>query len=89
MDGSLSYQVTGWTVELQHVGFLMPMTIINLVSLLLLLTAIFIGEPGGEKIDPTDPKQLIYSMYTPIDLDNSGWEDKVTFTGRVVRDFQV
>ena len=67
----------------------MPMTIINLVSFLLLLAAIFIGEPGGENIDPTDPKQLIYSTHTPIDLDNSGWGDKVTFTGRVVRDSRV
>ena len=57
-------------MELQLVGFLMPMTII---SFLLLLAAIFIGEPGGENIDPTDPKQLIYSTYTPVDLDNSGW----------------
>ena len=76
-------------MELQHVGFLMPTTIIHLVSLLLLLTAILIGEPGAENFDPTDPKQLIYSMYTPVDLDNSGWEDKLTFTCRVVRDFQV
>ena len=65
------------------------MTIINLVSLLSLLTVVVMGQPGGNEVDPTNPRELIYSTYTPNDADNSGWQDKVTFTGRVVGDFQV
>jgi hypothetical protein len=87
MNGSLRYQVIGWSVEPTHIGILMPMTLVNLASLILILTAIFISKPGHNRVDPTDPRQLIYSTYIPGQ--NNAWQDQVMFPGRVVRHCRV
>ena len=90
VNGTLSYETIGWSVKFENIWLLLPMTIINLVSFLLLLTSMSIGELGDNKVDPTDPRQLIYSTYIINDTHtNSGWKDKVMFPGRVVRECYV
>ena len=68
----------------EHVGLLMPMSIINLVSLVLLLIPIF-RRKASISVDPTDPKQLIYATYVTHNTNDNEWEDEVRFPGRVVR----
>ena len=86
MSGSTSYSLIGWSVEPEHVGFLLPMTIINLISLVLFLTTIHISKPGETEVDRTDPRELIYSR---ADFRQNEWEDIVSFPGRVVRNFHL
>ena len=89
VNGTLSYETLGWSVKFENIWLLLPMTIINLVSFLFLLTSMSIGGPGDNAVDPTDPRQLIYSTYLINDTHNSGWKDKVMFPGRVVRGYYV
>ena len=51
--------VLGWSVKFGNVGYLLPMTIINLVSLILLLVAMFRRKKGSFRGDPTDPEVLV------------------------------
>jgi hypothetical protein len=58
VEGSTKYAALGWEVTLQNIGYLFPMTIINLASLILLLVAMFRRKKGSFKDDPTDPEVL-------------------------------
>ena len=58
VEGSTTYAVLGWWVNFASIGYLMPMTIINLASLILLLVAMFRRKKGSFKDDPTDPEVL-------------------------------
>jgi hypothetical protein len=58
VKGSTKYTVLGWSVTFQNIGYLLPMTIINLASLILLLVAMFRRKKGSFKDDPTDPEVL-------------------------------
>ena len=58
VEGSTTYAVLGWWVDFASIGYLMPMTIINLASLILLLVAMFRRKKGSFKDDPTDPEIL-------------------------------
>ena len=58
VTGHSYYTVLGWWVDLGNVGYLLPMTIINLASLILLLVAMFRRKKGSFKDDPTDLEVL-------------------------------
>ena len=58
VKGWTDYWVLGWWTDLGNVGYLLPMTIINLASLILLLVAMFRRKRGSFKDDPTDPEVL-------------------------------
>ena len=57
----MSYTVLGWSVNNENIGYLLPMTIINLASLILLLVAMFRRNKGSFRDDPTDPEVLASS----------------------------
>ena len=58
VEGSTKYAALGWEVDFVNIGYLFPMTIINLASLTLLLVAMFRRKKGSFKDDPTDPEVL-------------------------------
>jgi len=58
VEGSTIYAALGWSVDSANIGFLLPMTIINLASLILLLVAMFRRKKGSFKDDPIDPEVL-------------------------------
>ena len=58
VEGLTHYTVLGWWVDFASIGYLMPMTIINLASLILLLVAMFRRKKGSFKDDPTNPEVL-------------------------------
>ena len=58
VEGGTKYTVLGWSVDFGSIGYLMPMTIINLASLILLLVAMFRRKKGSFKYDPTNPEVL-------------------------------
>ena len=78
LSGLLSYQVRGWFVEPENIGFLVPMTIVNLAALIVLLIAILNGKRSGYKFDPLSPNALLSASH-----DSEGryieWEDKVNY----------
>ncbi|KDR76157.1 hypothetical protein GALMADRAFT_225838 [Galerina marginata CBS 339.88] len=65
VKGWVTYTALGWTVDFAFIGYLLPMTLINLTSLILLLVAMFKSKKGRWQIDPTDPKQLTSATRQP------------------------
>ena len=58
VEGLTCYTELGWLVDFATIGYLFPMTIINLASLILLLVAMSRRKRGSFKDDPTDPEIL-------------------------------
>ncbi|KAF8872658.1 hypothetical protein CPB84DRAFT_1691252, partial [Gymnopilus junonius] len=81
VTGTLSYQVIGWSVRPAHIGFLMPMTVVNLASLVILLTAMSMARSGVETYDPTDPRVLMNDVTVRRNTTQEAdeWADKVAF----------
>ena len=64
MGGTAEYQVFGWTANAKTAVYLIPMTLVNLTSFTILITAMCIRDRGEGRLprfDPTDPELLIYS----------------------------
>jgi len=79
----VKYQVRGWFVELRNVGFLMPMTILNLAALVIILVAMFNAKASGYKFDPLDPKALLSASYNFLDGQPMEWGDQVNYRPEV------
>jgi len=87
VNGSLSAEVIGWFAKPVHIGFLMPMTIINLASLVVTLIAISWAKGRCYEFDPTDPRPLVLADPSVDEGEPSGWADGVTYRRREVRRF--
>src|SRR5215217_2956991 len=68
VPGEVTYTVFGWSGELEHIGYLMPMTFLNLAALGIILTAIIISKPGI--LDLTDPTHPLHMMQTVTMTEN-------------------
>ena len=79
VTGSLSYEVRGWFVTIADIGSLYPMTIINLVALIVLILATVKG--GSHRPHPLKPRKVAYHQ---PDMDRGEkvpeeWRHRVTF----------
>ena len=62
--GTAEYQVFGWTAHAKTAAYLIPVTLVNLSSLILLGIGMSIRDRGEGRLprfDPTDPESLVYS----------------------------
>ena len=75
----MNYQIRGWFVEHRNIGFLVPMTILNLASLVIILVAMFDAKAGGHKFDPFDPNALLSASYKIEDGEPMQWKDPVKY----------
>ena len=69
--GTAEYQVFGWTADAKTAAYLIPMTLVNLTSFTILVTAMCIRDRGEGRLprfDPTDPELLLYSSDQHGDL---------------------
>ena len=85
LNGTFSAEVTGWVAKPVHIGFLLPMTILNLASLIVVLISIARAKRSYE-FDPIDPRPLLLAMPNPDESDDSGWADSVSYRSREVRE---
>ena len=65
----------GWSVDFENIGFLIPMTIVNLASLVVLLIAMFNAKRGRYKFDPLKPNALLSASYNIKEGQSIAWED--------------
>jgi hypothetical protein len=81
VNGSLSAEVIGWFAKPVHIGFLMPMTILNLASLVIVIAmARAKGDCYG--FDPSDPRPLLLAEPSLNETESSGWADGVKYRPR-------
>ena len=85
VDGMLSAKVIGWVAKPVHIAFLMPMTILNLASLIIALVSIARAKRSCHEFDPTDPRPLVLAESSLDYGDDSGWADSVLYRSREVR----
>ena len=86
VNGTMSAEVTGWVARPIHIAFLMPMTILNLASLILALVSIVKAKRSSHECDPTDPRSLILAESRLNEGEPSGWSDGVSYHLREVRE---
>ena len=87
MTGPLIYGVFGWFVRSANIGFLLPMTIINLAALIALILAMKIAKKHGYEHKPSDPRPV--EIKTGIDDEEElpdELKEKVAHQPTTVRD---
>lgn len=64
VGGTADYGVFGWVADGKTAAYLIPMTVANLTTLIILAIAMSIRNRGEGRLphfDPTDPESLVYS----------------------------
>jgi hypothetical protein len=89
VTGVFSAEVMGWVAMPVHIGFLMPMTILNLASLIIVLIYMARAKRGRHEFDITDPRSLVSAESIPDESDHSGWVDGVLYRSREVREYPI
>jgi len=89
MSGTFSAEVTGWVAKPVHIAFLIPMTILNLASLITVLISIAKAKRGCHKFDPIDPRPLLLAKPSLNQRDDSGWSDSVLYRSKQVRGYHI
>jgi hypothetical protein len=86
INGSAHYKVFGWSVTGKSTPYLIPMTLINLSSLIILVYAMLISDHGSKMLplfNPLKPEALIRENdphISPIDTKQSRfWKTKVVY----------
>lgn len=76
----MNYQVVGWFVTSANIGFLIPITLINLAALVALLLAVIMAKSGSHRLPPSEPRKVTYHEDTnQKDQIPDEWRHKVTF----------
>ena len=63
VTGQLRYEVYGWLMTNANIGFLIPITIINLGALVALYRAMNIAKDGGYVYRPSHPRPVVYDEH--------------------------
>lgn len=72
----------GWRVTTQHIGFLMPITIVNLAALVIMVLVIIGRTDHDYKCDPVSAKSLVLAEHHFVESDPTGWKDCVRYRER-------
>ena len=86
VNGTMTAEVTGWVAKPVHIAFLMPMTILNLASLILALVN---AKRSRHECDPTDPRSLVLAESRLNEGEPSGWSDGISYRSREVRECHI
>jgi len=75
VNGSISYVVLGWSAVLAEVGFLMPMTFLNISALIIIIMAIVMARGDAHDYDPASVRHLLATQVDEtVELE---WTDTV------------
>ena len=83
VTGTLNYMIMGWSLKPGHIGFLMPITIVNLASLAIMVVVILRTTNGSYRSDPVSAKSLVLAEHHLEEGDPTGWKDYVTYHDRL------
>jgi len=85
--GSLSYKVLGWSAAFEEVGFLMPMTFLNIFALVCVIMAMAMARGDADEYDPANIRYL-----TATRMGEHGkpkWSDRVRYHRGDVSNFHI
>jgi len=77
VSGSLSYEVLGWSAVLEEVGFLMPMTFLNIFALVCVIMAMAMARGDADEYDPANIRYLIATRV--VEHGQPKWSDRVRY----------
>jgi hypothetical protein len=77
--------VMGWSVNFESIGFLIPMTIVNLAALIVLVMAMISAKGGGNGFDPLKPHALLLmaAVHNAEEDQPVEWEHTVKYRSEV------
>ncbi len=78
VEGTATYQVIGWSSKIIHIGFLMPMTLINLSSLIVIIIVLVVARGKAHSFDPTETRSLL-AANTEESHRPKDWNDQVSY----------
>lgn len=81
VEGNATYQVLGWSADIEQIGFLMPITLINLFSLAIIIAVLITSKGRARDFDPTDTRPLL-AANAPEGQIPEDWDDKVFYLSR-------
>ncbi|KAF8812665.1 hypothetical protein BYT27DRAFT_7159083 [Phlegmacium glaucopus] len=81
VTGNITYTVFGWSTESEHIGLIMPLTIVNFTSLVIMILAIIRTTYGSYQSNPTEAMALALAEHHHAD-EPQGWKDRVIFRDR-------
>ena len=67
----------------------MPMTILNLASVIMVITSILRAKEGCYEFDPTDLRSLLLADPRLDENEPSGWADGVSYRSREVSEYHI
>ncbi len=82
VEGKANLQVIGWTAKMEHIGFLMPMTLVNLSSLVLVIVILTMAKGKGYNFDPTEMRRLLTAEVDTTEHQLGGWDGKIQYQRR-------
>ena len=85
VTGQLRYEVYGWFMTNANIGFLIPITIVNLGALFALYRAMVIAKDGGYVYHPSHPRPVIYDDIDEGEQVPDEWMHKVSVRPTTVR----
>jgi hypothetical protein len=85
VTGQLRYEVYGWFMTNANIGFLIPITIINLGALFALRRAMIIAKDGGYLYHPSHPRPVTYDDIDEGEQVPDEWRHKVSVRPTTVR----
>jgi hypothetical protein len=91
VNGMSNVDVMGWVAKPVHIGFLLPMSILNLASFIIVWISIAkdAEKRSCHEFDLTDPRSLVSAESCLDESDHSGWADGVSYRPREVRECQI
>ncbi|KAF8812669.1 hypothetical protein BYT27DRAFT_7132302 [Phlegmacium glaucopus] len=81
VTGNGTYTLFGWSTGSENIGQLMPLTIINFTSFVIMILAIIQTTHGSYQSNPTEPMALALAEHHHAD-ERHGWKDRVIFRDR-------
>ncbi len=79
VEGKANLQVLGWTAKMEHIGFLMPMTLVNLSSLVLIIVVLTMAKGKAYDFDPTEMRRLLAAEVDTTGHPPGGWDGNIYY----------
>ncbi|KAF8812670.1 hypothetical protein BYT27DRAFT_7239675 [Phlegmacium glaucopus] len=82
VTGNGTYTVFGWSTGPENIGPIIPLTIINFTSFVIMILAIIRTTHGSYQSNPTEVMALALAEHQPVDHEPQGWKDRVIYRDR-------